>query len=79
MGFVFFRKILLAPRSISLRMPYPNIVTPASFIAAQAIPPLRPILLLMINGALMPLLRPILLLIVNGVLMPLYCYKITFL
>ena len=48
-----------------------NIVTPASSIAAQAILLLRPILLLIVNGALMPLLRPILLFIVNGVLMPL--------
>ena len=74
-------------------MPYLNIVTLASFITTQAIFLLRPILLLIVNGAfiplprpilffivnstLIPLLRPILLFIVNGVLIPLYYYKIT--
>ena len=93
MGFIFFKRTLLAFRSISLQMPYPNIVTLASSITTQAtpllrpillfivnstlIPLLRPILLFIVNGALIPLLRPILLFIVNGVLMPLYCYKIT--
>ena len=52
-------------------MPHPNTVTPASSIAAQATPPLRPVLLLVVNGALMPLPRPILLLVVNGALTPL--------
>ena len=51
-------------------MPYPNTVTPASFIAAQATFLLRPILLFIVNGALISLLRPILLFIVNGALIP---------
>jgi hypothetical protein len=93
MGFISFKKTPLAPRFISLQIPYLNIVTPAFFITAQATLLLRPILLFIVNGALMPLLRPILLFIVNGalifllrpillfivngVLMPPRCYKTT--
>ena len=61
----------LAPRFIFLQIPYPNTVILASFIATQAILLLRPVLLLIVNSALIPLLRPILLFIVNGALMPL--------
>ena len=71
MGFISFKKTLLTLKFISLWMPYPNTVILTSSIATQATPLLRPILLFIINGALIPLLRPILLFIVNGALIPL--------